>query len=245
MNTTGKPYYVDARVYMALIPAGALAMSFVHTEYGMALMFAVSLLWHLAVSRHKGLGGCLFVYALLYGIAHSAIWWLSGHAGNTTAIAFSSFGVSGRKALVPLLYAILLARVPTGALLGALAAMHLPKAVGIGAAIGLRFFPTIHQEYRQIRSAQRFRGLGADFWNTLAHLPSVLANVLLPLIVRIVKISEELSASATVRGVRFRDQIVSYRPVRFCGRDAALLACTLLLYAAIILFDHYLLGVMA
>ena len=245
MIVMGKRYLVDARVYMALILIGAIAMIFVHTEYGMALMFTVSLLWQLGASKRKGLFGYLFVYVFLFAVAHVAIWWLSAHAGNTTAIAFSSFGVSGRKAMIPLLYAILLARVPTGSFLGALSAMRMPKAVGISAAIALRFFPTLGQEYRQIRNAQKFRGLGVGVGNTLTHLPSILTNILLPLIVRIVKISEELSASATVRGVRFHNEIVSYRPVRFCGKDAALLAGTTLLYAVILLLDRYILGVMA
>ena len=243
MNGQIKKYCVDPRVYLALILIGSIAAIYIHTEYGMLMMFALSLLWQIAAARGKGVIAYILLYTVFFGITRASIWWMSDMSINTTALAFSSFGLTGRKALTPILYAVLLARIPTGTFLGALYAMRLPKAVGIGTAIGMRFFPTVSQEYRQIRNAQKFRGLGVGFFNTLVHLPSVLTNILLPLIVRIVKISEELSASVTVRGVRFHNQVVSYRPVHFCGKDLALLSGTTLLYTVFILLDHYLLGV--
>ncbi|MFT3982855.1 MAG: energy-coupling factor transporter transmembrane component T [Lachnospiraceae bacterium] len=244
MSAAKREVQIDPRVYLALILTGSIATIYIHTEYGMAVMFAVSLLWQLIAAKGKGFFGYIFTYLFLFGIAHAAIWWVSGNAGNTTAVTLASFGVSGRKALIPLMFAILLARTPTGSFMGALNAMKIPKTVSIGVAIGLRFFPTVAQEYRQIRNAQRFRGVGIGFWNTLFHLPKVLEYILLPLIVRIVRISEELSASVTVRGVRFNNQIISYRPVHICGKDMALFGGTLALYVLIFLSDRYMLGVL-
>ena len=60
--------------------------------------------------------------------------------------------------------------------------------------------------------------------HTLTHLPTTVEYILIPLILRTTKVAEELSASMTVRGVRFSGETVSYRSIRFCWKDAALLA---------------------
>ena len=132
---------------------------------------------------------------------------------------------------------ICLAKEPTGSLLASLQAMRLPKAVGIGLAVLLRFFPTIGGEYRAIRASQRFRGIGVGVVHTLAHLPSTVEYILIPLILRTIKVAEELSASMTVRGVRFSGETISYRPVRFTGRDAALCAMAVLIPTAVFLLE--------
>ena len=147
-------------------------------------------------------------------------------------------GVIGRKAMVPLSFAICLAKEPTGSLLASLQAMRLPKAVGIGLAVLLRFFPTIGGEYRAIRASQRFRGIGVGVVHTLTHLPSTVEYILIPLILRTTKVAEELSASMTVRGVRFSGETISYRPVRFTGKDAALCAMAVLIPAAVFLLER-------
>ena len=121
---------------------------------------------------------------------------------------------------------------------GALQKLHLPKAAGIGTAVVLRFFPTIASEYRAIRSSQRFRGIGVGVLHTLTHLPTTVEYILIPLILRTTKVAEELSASMTVRGVRFSGETVSYRSIRFCWKDAALLALLLAVACTVLLLER-------
>lgn len=79
-------------------------------------------------------------------------------------------------------------------------------------------------------------GLGVV--HTLTHLPSTVEYILIPLILRTTKVAEELSASMTVRGVRFSGETISYRPVRFTGKDAALCAMAVLIPAAVFLLER-------
>ena len=72
-------------------------------------------------------------------------------------------------------------------------------------------------------------------FHTLTHLPSTVEYILIPLILRTTKVAEELSASMTVRGVRFSGETVSYRAIRFTGKDAAL--CVLMLLVSILVFS--------
>ena len=122
--------------------------------------------------------------------------------------------------------------------MAALRKLHLPKAAGIGTAVVLRFFPTIASEYRAIRSSQRFRGIGVGVLHTLTHLPTTAEYILIPLILRTTKVAEELSASMTVRGVRFSGETVSYRPIRFCWKDAAFLALLFAVFCIVLILER-------
>lgn len=206
-----------------MLLAGAVAGMLAGSESALLAMFAVALLFQLAEGQGGKLPGYLFGYGLLWGITRAALLWMAATSSGT-ALSLSNMGLAGRRGMVPILFALLLAKAPVGSFMASLNAMRLPKAFGIGAAILLRFFPTLAQEYRSIRNAQKFRGIGVGCWDTLLHLPRVLSCLLIPLIIRITRISEELSASVTVRGVRFGGEVVSYRPIRFSARDAAFLA---------------------
>ena len=118
-----------------------------------------------------------------------------------------------------------------------LSAVRFPKAVGIAASVVLRFFPTISGEYRAIRSSQRFRGIGVGVVHTLTHLPSTVEYILIPLILRTTKVAEELSASMTVRGVRFSGETISYRPIHFSRKDGALCVFMVLIASAVFVLE--------
>lgn len=229
--------FLDSRVYLFLLIVGAAAGMFARSEAAMLSLFIAALLFHVFDRR---LGKTLqygFGYVILWGITKVSLVWLAASSSGI-ALSLSNMGMSGRRAMVPLLFAMLLAKVPVGSFMAALNAMRLPKAFSIGAATMMRFFPTLVQEYRSIRNAQRFRGIGVGFWNTLLHLPRVLSCLLIPLIIRITKISEELSASVTVRGVRFGGEVTSFRPVRFTGKDTAFLALGIAAFLTILSVDY-------
>lgn len=210
---------------------------FARSETAMLAMFGVALVFHL-LDRHLGRAiGYAFGYAVLWGLTKASLIWLTATSSGV-ALSLSNLGMSGRRAMVPILFVLLLARVPVGSLMAALNDMHLPKAFSIGLATIMRFFPTLAQEYRSIRNAQKFRGVGVGFWNTLLHLPRVLNCLLIPLIIRITKISEELSASVTVRGVRFGGEVTSFRLVRFTKRDMAFLVLGIAAFLMTLSFDY-------
>lgn len=94
-------------------------------------------------------------YLVFTGIAWGGVRLVESEVAFSVSSMLASLGVLGRKSIIPLSFAICLAKEPTGSLLASLQAMRLPKAVGIGLAVLLRFFPTIGSEYRAIRASQR------------------------------------------------------------------------------------------
>ena len=229
---------VDPRTWIIHLLIGVAAIILIHSNIGGLCLFVWCVLLQLIMRKGQYTLMFLLVYVVLTGLAWIGVQLLLDERFYFLGLAFSNMGVIGRKAVVPLSFAICLAKEPTGSLLASLQAMRLPKAVGIGLAVLLRFFPTIGNEYRAIRASQRFRGIGVGVVHTIIHLPSTVEYILIPLILRTTKVAEELSASMTVRGVRFSGETISYRPVRFSGKEALLCIMALLIPTAIFLLER-------
>ena len=120
---------------------------------------------------------------------------------------------------------------------GGFAGNAFPKGCWDSGCGSFTIFPTISGEYRAIRSSQRFRGIGVGVVHTLTHLPSTVEYILIPLILRTTKVAEELSASMTVRGVRFSGETISYRPIHFSRKDGALCVFMVLIASAVFVLE--------
>ncbi len=224
-----KRFRPDPRTWLLLCLIGIASMILIHSEIGGLCVFLFCLLIHISTGKAGRAFSYLLCYLIFTGLAWVGVKLVESEVVFSVSSMLSSIGVVGRKALLPLSFAVCLSKEPTGSLISALQKLRFPKAAGIAAAILLRFFPTISGEYRAIRASQRFRGIGVGVFHTLARLPSTVEYILIPLILRTTKVAEELSASMTVRGVRFSGETVSYRAIRFTWKDAGLCALMLLI----------------
>ena len=75
--------------------------------------------------------------------------------------------------------------------------MHVPQGIIIPAAVMFRFFPTVKEEAAGISDAMRMRKLG--FSHFLTRPVEILEYRLVPLMISVVNIGEDLSASALTR----------------------------------------------
>lgn len=85
--------------------------------------------------------------------------------------------------------------------LAATARMHVPNKVTIPLAVMARFFPTVFDEARAIGHAMRMRGIRLFSLRTLRNPFSILEYRLVPLLVSVTKIGDELSIAAVTRGL--------------------------------------------
>ncbi len=92
-------------------------------------------------------------------------------------------------------YAIL-STTKVSAFVAAMERLHLSQKIVVPFAVMFRFFPTIAEEYRSIQDAMRLRGIGLRCGPV-----AILEYRLVPLIVSVVKIGDELSAAAVTRGL--------------------------------------------
>ena len=124
-----------------------------------------------------------------------------------------------KKMIVPVMAAIPVSKAPTGLLISTLKAAHVPYSLIMSIAVMFRFMPTIHNEYRAIRNAQKFRGIGDSFWTFIKNPIMNIEYIMVPLLIRTARISDELSASAMARGAGDSKTSTTYIEVHFRRKD--------------------------
>ncbi|MEU7764455.1 energy-coupling factor transporter transmembrane component T [Nocardia sp. NPDC049190] len=92
----------------------------------------------------------------------------------------------------------------------ALRAARVPRGITVSGAVMLRFIPTMIAEARAVRDAMRLRGVGM-----LGNPVRGLEYFTVPLIASSLRASEDLSASALLRGLGSRTRPTCLRPPRF------------------------------
>lgn len=88
--------------------------------------------------------------------------------------------------------------------------LKIPRMVTLGMMITLNFFPLLNGEVRQVREAMKTRGAGSFFSPQIFY-----RAFLIPLIIRLVNISDTLALSVETRGfTRDADAFSVYKTVR-------------------------------
>lgn len=201
-----RPLYPILSILTALLTLiGALALA--RSVWGSVFVAAVFLLL------------CLFGYAstclralpaiALYLAVFSLIFYLAsgGNGVFTWQMANRLAGVA--VAVLPGL------SMPPVRLTRCLTGLGCPRLVTLGMLITTSFVPVLSGEIRQVRSAMRTRGV-TSIWNPTAFYRAFL----IPLLVRLVNISDTLALSVETRGFVGGDGgYTVYHPVRPAGRD--------------------------
>lgn len=79
--------------------------------------------------------------------------------------------------------------------------LRVPETIIIPCIVVIRFFPTIREDYRQIRSAMAFRGIANDTAAVLRHPTQSLEYILIPLLMNGSNVAQDLSVAALTKGI--------------------------------------------
>ncbi|WP_176702764.1 energy-coupling factor transporter transmembrane component T family protein [Actinomyces vulturis] len=90
-------------------------------------------------------------------------------------------------------------------LASALRSMRLPRSFVNAVLVMLRFIPTIIAEFRAIQAAMRLRGIRLTGRDTILHPIRTVEYLLVPLMAGIIRIADDLTASAVIRGMGARE----------------------------------------
>ena len=155
---------------------------------------------------------CLAVIpiALLMGLSFGGITYaISGNVDNTITALSRTLAIV--IAFIPGL------AVSSTSFIRNLQQIKVPKIIVLGMMVALNFFPVLGKEIRQIKQAMRTRGV------TSVLNPKIFYRALLmPLVVRIVNISDTLALSVETRGFTTDKSVVTvYNPVKINIRDIA------------------------
>ena len=104
-------------------------------------------------------------------------------------------------------------------MLEALNRMKVPRSIGIPFSVLLRFVPTIKIELKALKENMKIRGIVTSRFFPLLHPIKYMEYTLVPLLMRMIKISDELSASALIRGLDSDEKRVTLTELRFRKTD--------------------------
>lgn len=163
-----------------------------------------------------------------YGLI-AAVMALAEGAGNTTlVIAVVMLSYMAQKFVVLSLLGISLSKLASMQdLLAALQAMGAPQAVLIPCMVVLRFFPTIRRDASHLMESLKTRRVLAGRGYALRHPALVCELLVVPLLMRSVRVSDELAASALVRGLGGEIRPTTLHSLSFGVKDAVVAALTL------------------
>ena len=124
--------------------------------------------------------------------------------------------IMGRRFMLPVIAGkYLIDSTPVGLLMSALEKLKMPKSIVITLSVMFRFFPTLGEEYRNIKNAMKMRGIGLNALNIILHPLLTLEYMMVPLLASASRIGEELAAAGHTKGVDSPNKKVRYKTARF------------------------------
>lgn len=159
------------------------------------------------------------------------------------SVIMSVFGVTVLK-IIPIagLGFWILATTPMDDLTVAMQRMYMPQAVTIPLVVMFRYIPTLGIEYRQIKNAMAIRGISDTYLKRIVHPVRTVEYILVPLLMRCLKVTDELAASGTTRGLELDTRREALNEVRMGTGDWLAIAFGMAFFAALVLCDRSALG---
>ena len=117
-----------------------------------------------------------------------------------------------------------------------------PQAVTIPLVVMFRYIPTLGIEYRQIKNAMAIRGISDTYLKRIVHPVRTVEYILVPLLMRCLKVTDELAASGTTRGLELDTRREALNEVRMGAGDWLAIALGMAFFAALVLCDRSALG---
>lgn len=132
--------------------------------------------------------------------------------------------VALRKVIPSFMFATaIIEKTKVGKLVSALQEIRLPKGLIIAFAVTIRFFPTLKEEYWLVINAMRMRGIRFSLKNLILRPMLVMESILIPIMLRMSVIADELAVSSVTRGIDSNRKRTSYYKNRFIWMDGVVI----------------------
>lgn len=171
---------------------------------------------------------CIILSAIYVIIAFGMV--LVEKVGNTSlviAVVMLSY-IAQKFVVLALLGASLSKAASMQSLLTALQVMGAPQSILIPCMVILRFFSTIRKDASQLIESLKTRRVLVDKGYILTHPALACEFLIVPLLMRSMRVSDELAASALARGLGSNKQPTVLHPLSFEAKDAVAVVLTLL-----------------
>lgn len=182
-----------------------------------ALMFAVPAILLLFEKKWKFVLAFFSVYlAAAFGFEHLK----TMDVGRIGTLAVSTMMIISHMMPITIVLYYVMMSTKVNEFLAAMARIHVPTKLTIPLTVMIRFFPTVFDESRAISTAMKMRGIRLFSLHTLKNPLTILEYRLIPLLVSITKIGDELSVAASTRALAPDTRRTCIVPIGFHVQDA-------------------------
>ena len=123
---------------------------------------------------------------------------------------------------------------PVSLMMSALEKLKMPQSVVITVAVMFRFYPTLGEEWKNIKNAMKMRGIGVSFVNVVTRPLVTLEYVMVPLLASASRIADELSCAGHTKGVDSPYKKNRYKQVAFSLADLVIFLYIVACFALIV-----------
>jgi len=168
-------------------------------------------------------------YVALYTFCMTVPYYLAPHLPQIVNFLFTGIIVVSTQMIPAMsMFWFLVLTTSVSEFVAAMDKMHMPKVITVPVSSMFRFFPTIAEESRAIRDAMKQRKVGG-----LKSPMEMMEYRLVPLLMELVSIGNDLSASALTRGLDAPGRRTNVCPLGFHVQDVVAMifcACAIALF---------------
>ena len=196
-KASSKQLYLDPRTKILLcLSVSTTLIAGNGTGYLLYLHYALAVLPLIFLLILRKFKAALY-YVTVYAFALFVPDLIMPYLPNAVNLLFTGVFAFSTK-LIPgtMMAYFLFATTSVSEFIAAMDRMHITKKLSVPISVMFRFFPTIKEEYRNVQDAMKLRGVGS-----VRDPMKMLEYRVVPLMISIAKIGEELSAAALTRGL--------------------------------------------
>lgn len=200
-------YVLDPRIKLYLLLLAVLYLSLQMSIRTESLVFIIYVL--------PFFGAGLFKWGLAFTLIYIVQLVLASQVLPTVRQPFLAFTLSyltnGFRILLPsiMMGAYSIKTTTVSEWIATFKKLHFPNWLIIPLAVMVRFFSTIYEDYKHIRKAMAFRGIGNNAWDLIKNPIQSLEYILIPLLMNATKVAEDLTISSLSKGLTLKGKQTS------------------------------------
>lgn len=207
---------IDPRIKLTLLPIVGFTSFFISDTILLFVLIVFAFFLYLYSGMWKRSLRFILFFVLLYCIELG----LGQFCEASIVFAIYMFiYFASRMTLIAMFGGYITKTTSVSEMLEALNRMKVPRSIGIPFSVLLRFVPTIKIELKALKENMKIRGIVTSRFFPLLHPIKYIEYTLVPLLMRMIKISDELSASALIRGLDSDEKRVTLTELRFRKTD--------------------------
>ncbi len=209
-----------------LDPRTVLGIAFVFVMLGVVMnkplpSHILLVICNLLLLETRAYRDCI-LYSLVYVVIVVLLLHIHRIPNSTVALMIVSLSYFVQKfSIAMMMVAFLKRKTSMPCIISAMQTMRCPNVIAIPLIVVFRYIPVLKENHRCLKDSLRIRGIRASGVLFFIHPVRSLELMIVPILFRSIRVAEELSISALLRGIENYRERTNIHPLRFTRRDFA------------------------